>query len=214
MRQALDRIVLRIWLPFTLVLLVCIVSIGVYYPRKQGELYREATNTRLREMASAVALSVELSLEHDEFEGVQRAVELASSTEDFAYVALVQREGSGAVFCERAAGTGEGIGKSEVVAVCVDVEDLAVGGRETRREIGGDAGAVLKGATTKGNRAAGSKGSGTVEAKSAGGERGASGIGVRAFQDQSAAAALNDNAGAGDAVGEIDALSDGVRAVE
>ncbi len=96
MRRALDRIVLRIWLPFTLVLLVCIVSIGVYYPRKQGELYREATNTRLREMASAVALSVELSLEHDEFEGVQRAVELASSTEDFAYVALVQREGSGA----------------------------------------------------------------------------------------------------------------------
>lgn len=96
MRRAVDRIVLRIWLPFTLVLLVCIVSIGVYYPRKQGELYREATNTRLREMASAVALSVELSLEHDEFGGVQRAVELASSTEDFAYVALVQRESSGA----------------------------------------------------------------------------------------------------------------------
>jgi PAS domain S-box-containing protein len=95
MRRAHDRIVLRIWLPFTVVLLVCIVSIGVYYPRKQGELYREATDTRLREMASAVALSVELSLEHDEFGGVQRAVELASSTEDFAYVALVLREGSG-----------------------------------------------------------------------------------------------------------------------
>ncbi len=96
MRRALDRIVLRIWLPFTAVLLVCIISIGVYYPNKQGELYRAATNVRLREMASAVALSVELSLEHDAFGGVQRAVELASNTEDFAYVALVQREGSGA----------------------------------------------------------------------------------------------------------------------
>lgn len=96
MRRALDLIVLRIWLPFTAVLLVSIVSIGVYYPRKQGELYRDATDVRLREMASAVALSVELSLEHDEFGGVQRAVELASGTEDFYYVALVQRESSGA----------------------------------------------------------------------------------------------------------------------
>ncbi len=94
MMLGLNRIVMRIWLPFAGVLLICLLAVAWYYPRRQADLYREATLERITEVARAIALSVELSLEHDAFEGVQRSVRLVSKAEDFAHVALVQHHGS------------------------------------------------------------------------------------------------------------------------
>lgn len=94
MMLGLNRIVMRIWLPFAGVLLICLFSVALYYPRRQAALYRQATTERITEVARAIALSVELSLEHDAFEGVQRSVRLVTKADDFAHVALVQHHGN------------------------------------------------------------------------------------------------------------------------
>jgi PAS domain S-box-containing protein len=84
---------LKIWLPFTLVLIIIAVSFNIYYPRKQEVFYVKNKNNELRELAKTVGLGVELSLSEDNFEGLKRTLDFASKRQDFEFIAIILNEG-------------------------------------------------------------------------------------------------------------------------
>ncbi len=64
----------QIWLPYTIIVLVLIGVLAVYYPSRQRALLGEYKMSELRQKASTLALSVELSLDRDDFEGLTKTM--------------------------------------------------------------------------------------------------------------------------------------------
>jgi len=85
----------RIWFPFAILSGIIVLIIAFYYSSRQEDLYIKNRRFELQEIAKSVALAVELSLEHENLEGLQRALALAKSTDDFEKVALVINDSIG-----------------------------------------------------------------------------------------------------------------------
>ncbi len=64
----------QIWLPYTVIVLVLIGVLAMYYPSRQRALLGEYKMAELRQQASTLALSVELSLERDDFLGLTKTM--------------------------------------------------------------------------------------------------------------------------------------------
>lgn len=88
-------LVFRIWFPFVAFFLCVFAVIGYYYTVKQEQLYIENRKAELQELAKSVALAVELSLEHDNLNGLKKALNLAKSSEDFEKVSVVTKDENG-----------------------------------------------------------------------------------------------------------------------
>ena len=85
----------RIWLPFAVALSISILALGIYYPRVQENLSRRVTEQKFDELARATALSVELSIDRDAFASLAKSIEVTTTANSFAFVAIVQRLGDG-----------------------------------------------------------------------------------------------------------------------
>jgi PAS domain S-box-containing protein len=81
----------QIWLPFSLAITVTILAVGFYYPKKQEEVYIMQIQAKLKEIAKTAALGVEISLKNDDFHGLEQVIDLASSTVDFEYIAIIEK---------------------------------------------------------------------------------------------------------------------------
>lgn len=92
MSNFFQKISFRIWLPFALALSVLMGIFAFYYPSRQEELFRANKERELRELAKTVALGVELSLNANDFQGLKKTVDLASSTTDFEFVAILSND--------------------------------------------------------------------------------------------------------------------------
>ena len=66
-----------------------------YYSVQQAGLLRRGAEKSLDEISTALALSIELSLDNQSFEGLEKAINLATKTNDFEFVAIIQRDGGG-----------------------------------------------------------------------------------------------------------------------
>jgi PAS domain S-box-containing protein len=64
----------QIWLPYTIIVLVLIGVLAMYYPSRQRALLGEYKMAELRQQASTLALSVELSLERDDYLGLTKTM--------------------------------------------------------------------------------------------------------------------------------------------
>jgi len=85
----------RIWLPFAAALTLSIVALGLYYPRVQEELFRRTTRQKFTELAKATALSVELSIDREAYAALAKSIELTTTANSFAFVAIIQRDAAG-----------------------------------------------------------------------------------------------------------------------
>lgn len=96
----LTSISLRIWLPFALSFTIFIFAAGFYYPKKQESLFIENYSSKIKELAKTVALGVELTLSSDNFEGLKKTINLASSSSEFEFIAIIEtlEDGSEQVF--------------------------------------------------------------------------------------------------------------------
>lgn len=92
MSNFFQKISFRIWLPFALALSILMGIFALYYPGEQEKLFRENKERELRELAKTVALGVELSLNANDYKGLKKTVDLASSTTDFEYVAIINED--------------------------------------------------------------------------------------------------------------------------
>lgn len=92
MSKFFQKISFRIWLPFALALSILMGIFALYYPGEQEKLFRENKERELRELAKTVALGVELSLNANDYKGLKKTVDLASSTTDFEYVAIINED--------------------------------------------------------------------------------------------------------------------------
>jgi PAS domain S-box-containing protein len=78
----LHSITTRIWLPFAGVLLILSLFVGIYYPTRQRALIEEHEQHELIELARTVALGIEISLDMNNFAGLQRSVDYISDRDD------------------------------------------------------------------------------------------------------------------------------------
>lgn len=92
MSNFFQKISFRIWLPFALALSVLMGIFAFYYPSRQEDLFRANKERELKELAKTVALGVELSLNANDFQGLKKTVDLASSTTDFEFVAILSND--------------------------------------------------------------------------------------------------------------------------
>lgn len=95
LRSVLQGISFRIWLPFALSLSLSILALGVYYPNRQAELFRDTTSRKMEELARVTALSVELAVDQWAFDALARTIAATTASNDFAFVAIVQRGENG-----------------------------------------------------------------------------------------------------------------------
>jgi len=82
----------RIWLPFAVSISAFILAAGYYYPLKQEQIFIQNNKSKIDELAKTVALGVELSLSSDNFKGLDKTIELAKTTSEFEFIAIVQQE--------------------------------------------------------------------------------------------------------------------------
>jgi PAS domain S-box-containing protein len=88
-------LVFRIWFPFVLFFSCILVIIAYYYSVKQEQIYIENRKSELQELAKSIALGVELSVEHDNLNGLKKALDLAKSSDDFEKVSVVVKDEQG-----------------------------------------------------------------------------------------------------------------------
>ena len=91
----IGTIAFRIWAPYALTIGIAMAIVAIYYPARQATLYRESSTQRLGELARITALGIELALERESFAALAQTIALATRTNDFAFVALVQRDSAG-----------------------------------------------------------------------------------------------------------------------
>ena len=80
----------RIWLPFALSITLFILAAAFYYPSKQELLFYENTISKNKELAKTVALGVELTLSSDNFSGLKKTIDLATSSSEFEFISIVE----------------------------------------------------------------------------------------------------------------------------
>ena len=92
MKRIFSGLSMRIWLPFAISLVLGMSFLGYYYPMQQGRLFRESAEKNLDELSKVLTLSIELSLDHQSFEGLSKSIDVAKESRDFEFVALVQHD--------------------------------------------------------------------------------------------------------------------------
>ena len=91
----LSGISLRIWLPFAISITVFILAAGFYYPKKQEQIFIENYTSKIKELSKTVALGVELTLSSDNFEGLKKTIDLAKSSSEFEFIAIIETQEDG-----------------------------------------------------------------------------------------------------------------------
>lgn len=88
-RAVLNSISFRIWLPLALVLTVSLTALGVVYAGRQETVMRQSIADRVNELAKVAALGVELAIEREQYGALARTIEVTTTANDFAFVAIV-----------------------------------------------------------------------------------------------------------------------------
>lgn len=88
-----SKIFYKIWLPFTLSLVIGAAVFAIYYPNKLSTKFLESKENEYKELAKTVALGVEIALNAEDFNGVKKSIEFISLKQDFDYcVVLIKND--------------------------------------------------------------------------------------------------------------------------
>lgn len=94
MKRFFSSLSLRIWLPFALALILGMAGMTFYYSEEQGKQLRKDARVKMEQFSDLLALNLEASLDYriQDMAGLQKTIEMAGQTDDFAYFALVQKD--------------------------------------------------------------------------------------------------------------------------
>lgn len=78
----------QVWIPFIVITLAFVSLLWFYYPEKQEQLISRYKNDELSHLAKTLAIGVEISLDRDDYTGLEKSITFlqAGSTSDFAAV--------------------------------------------------------------------------------------------------------------------------------
>ena len=79
----------KIWIPYTIIILVIAITIALYYPEKQRELFFDHKEAELEALALNIANAVEVSFVHDDFSTLQKTVSFISVKKSFEFIAII-----------------------------------------------------------------------------------------------------------------------------
>ncbi len=92
--QLFNKIFYKIWVPFTLSLIIGAGIFIIYYPNKLSSKFIETKEYEYKELTKTVALGVEIALNSEDFNGVKKTIEFISLKQDFDYCAVLIKEDS------------------------------------------------------------------------------------------------------------------------
>lgn len=79
----------QVWLPYSIIIVLLIGVLAFYYPNRQREVLSKYKSQELNQLASTLANSVELSLADDDFESLQKTMNVVAGTDQLSVVGLV-----------------------------------------------------------------------------------------------------------------------------
>ena len=85
----LNNITIKIWLPYAASILIVTAVMGLYYPSQQETLFRTHQLEALNHLSMTVALGVEISLDLEDFAGLNRSIEYIAKEEKFTFAAII-----------------------------------------------------------------------------------------------------------------------------
>ena len=85
----------QVWLPYSIIIVLLIGVLAFYYPNRQREILGKYKRQELNQLASTLANSVELSLADDNFESLQKTMQVVYTTDQLSAVGLVMLDSDG-----------------------------------------------------------------------------------------------------------------------
>jgi hypothetical protein len=77
MRRLLNSLTVRIWLPFAVFLALITAFLAYYSSLRQAGLFRSGMENKLEELCSVLALSIEVSLEQQNYQGLSKTIPIS-----------------------------------------------------------------------------------------------------------------------------------------
>jgi signal transduction histidine kinase len=87
----------QIWLPYTIIILVILSVLFIYYPIKQKQLLTEYKIAELTQQSSSLAISVETSLDRDDLSGLEKTMTRLKSSSKLTCISYVFTDDKGNV---------------------------------------------------------------------------------------------------------------------
>ncbi len=85
----------KIWLPVVAVLFIVGLFLVLYLPSSQSEVVRENNVDILNELANTMVFGIELSLNNDSFDGLEKTMKYVSSSNRLSYAAILVEDDNG-----------------------------------------------------------------------------------------------------------------------
>lgn len=89
-----NKIFYKIWVPFTLSLILGASIFLIYYPNKLSSTIKNSKINEYEELSKTVALGVEIALNSEDFNSVKKTIEFVSLKQDFDFCAVIIKEDS------------------------------------------------------------------------------------------------------------------------
>lgn len=89
MIQWFRRLVIQLWLPVVVFTLLLLVIIGIYLPGKQKEALTQFNQFALNDLVKTLTVSVETSLEEDNYQLLTRSISRITADEKISFAAIV-----------------------------------------------------------------------------------------------------------------------------
>ena len=82
-------IFVQIWLPFTFMIVLVLGVLAFYYPQRQRQVLSGFKKEELAQSAKMVALGVQLSIDRDDFPGLQKTMSTIRESQRLDYISMV-----------------------------------------------------------------------------------------------------------------------------
>lgn len=85
----------RIWLPFSLLIILMSIAMGFYFPSRQSLAILDYRGQELSELSRSLSLGMEIALVNEDFSALDRVMQHARSQDDLSFTAVIEIDSTG-----------------------------------------------------------------------------------------------------------------------
>lgn len=85
----------RIWLPFSLLIILMSIAMGFYFPSRQSLAILNYRGQELSELSRSLSLGMEIALVNEDFSALDRVMQHARSQDDLSFTAVIEIDSTG-----------------------------------------------------------------------------------------------------------------------
>lgn len=91
----INGITFRVWFPYVSFVTLLIIILLIYFPKRQEQLLKQYELQELQSLVNTTALAISISLNIDDFSGVESTIDYISRREEILFAAIIMTDDSG-----------------------------------------------------------------------------------------------------------------------